>query len=304
MKKNIVVLFLIIFSFLFIVCKKDEVKNENTITPVEKSVKYDLAFERDGMIFVKNFQKNIIDSLFAGFNPALSPDGRYLAFTNYYGSKRHVTLYDFNTKKIIPINIPNDNNYGPTWSPDGKLIAFNIFYNNNWYIAVTNKENTLFRIITDRIKKGTYSPSWISDSKKILVHDLDNIYMVDLDGNVLNKYSINNIARDLLISSQTRFILSSDEKKLFFSAGVDEDSDDFEEPPEAIFYYDFNSKKLNRISPKGLYCADLVLKNDSIIFFSAAKNNEEPFSIYSINIFEKKPILLVKNGSSPCVSVK
>ena len=303
MKKINVVLFLVIFSFLFIVCKKDEIKNENKVNNVEESVIYDLAFEKDGMIFVANFQKNILDSLFEGFNPALSPDGHYLAFTDYNGGKRHVTIYDFNTKKRIPINIPNDNNYGPIWSPDGKLIAFNIFYNNNWYIAVANKENTTVRIITDKIKRGTYSPSWFSDSKKLLVHDLDYIYLVDLDGNILKKYFVNDIAKDLLVSSQTRFIMSSDEKKLFFSAGVDEDSDDFDEPPEAIFYYDFNLKKLNRLSPKGLYCAEIILKNDSMLYFYAAKDNEEPFSIYSINIFEKKPILLVKNGSSLSVNI-
>jgi len=52
-----------------------------------------------------------------------------------------------------------------------------------------------------------------------------------------------------------------------------------------------------------LYCAEIILKNDSILYFYAAKDNEEPFSIYSINIFEKKPILLVKNGSSLNVSI-
>ena len=40
------------------------------------------------------------------------------------------------------------------------------------------------------------APEWARDGKSIFCHDLDNIYQIDLDGNVLKKWELSKILTD------------------------------------------------------------------------------------------------------------
>ncbi|MEP7347865.1 MAG: hypothetical protein ABI877_21520, partial [Gemmatimonadaceae bacterium] len=60
--------------------------------------------------------------------PALSPDGRFLAFvTGRWSELSHydVALLDIETDSVRRITTGDDTETGPTWSPDGTRLAFN-----------------------------------------------------------------------------------------------------------------------------------------------------------------------------------
>ena len=54
-----------------------------------------------------------------------SPDGRRIAFIDFEGGKRTLSVYDLATGAVTPIASLNlSNAYSPTWSPDGARLAF------------------------------------------------------------------------------------------------------------------------------------------------------------------------------------
>ncbi len=295
-----------VFVFLIVIllfgCQKDDKKAE-TPNKEENMISYDLAFQRNDKICIMKFDDKRVDSIIVGSDPALSADGKYVAYTDYSNDKRHVTMLNLTSKQNTPVNISNDNNYGPVWSPDSKLLALSVFKNRNWYIGVVNKENSIFKYITDKLTRGAFSPAWTGDSKRLIVHDLDKIFMFDLDGNVLKTFSVREVAKNYSVSSSTRFTLTPDEKNLIYSAGVDEEGD-FEEPPEAIFSYNIENKKITRLSPKGMFCADPVLTANQEILFSGSQGVDQIWSIYKISMNGGKPELVVKDGVLPSVKLK
>ena len=54
------------------------------------------------------------------------------------------------------------------------------------------------------------APEWARDGKSIFCHDLDNIYQIDLDGNVLKKWELSKILTDASMNSGDRLSVSPD----------------------------------------------------------------------------------------------
>jgi Tol biopolymer transport system component len=296
--------FVVLLAFcLFIGCRKEEKKVEAPADTEVNLTVYDMAFQKDDKVCILKYDDMKIDSTLTGSDPCISPDGKKIAYTDFSNDKRHVTIYNPTTKQQTPVNIPNDNNYGPAWSPDNNLLAFSVFKNHNWYIGVVNKENSIFKFVTDKLTRGAYSPSWSPDSKRLIVQDLDKIYLLDLDGNILKTFEVKEVAKNYSVSSSTKFIYTPDEKSFIYSAGVDEDGD-FDEPPEAVFIYDIQNKKIKRLTPKGLYCTDPVLNTKNEVLFSGSKSMDEPCSIYKVSLNGGKPELVIKDASLPSVRSK
>jgi Tol biopolymer transport system component len=298
-KKNLLI-YLFVFFILFGCNKKDD-ENKNERPKVE--VTYDMAFQKDETICALRFDDMKIDTLMIGSNPYISHDGKKLAYTELIDDTRHIIMYDFSTKEKVPVYISNDNNYGAVWSPNNNLLAFNVFKNYKWVTGVVNKENTLFNFITSKIKKNVYSPSWLSDSKRLVVHDLERIYIFDLDGNIIKTFFINDIIEDNSISSATCFIFTPDEKNIIYSAGIDEGFD-LAEPLETLFCYNLASKKNKRIAPAGMFCADPVLGPNEQLFFSGSYNIDETLSIYKVTLSGGMPELVVSEASFPSLRIQ
>ena len=54
------------------------------------------------------------------------------------------------------------------------------------------------------------APEWARDGKSIFCHDLDNIYYIDLDGNVLKKWELSKILTDVSMNGGDRLSVSPD----------------------------------------------------------------------------------------------
>ena len=60
----------------------------------------------------------------SGDQIALSPDGKYLAFSSAPRENMDIFLFEFSTQKMLQLTTSEGNDRSPSWSADGSLIAF------------------------------------------------------------------------------------------------------------------------------------------------------------------------------------
>jgi uncharacterized protein YraI len=76
-----------------------------------------------GMIYVYDLATGALAELTGGFDPAISPDGRTVAFTRI-GGDNGLYLIDIDGQNERRIYAGGEQLRGPAWSPDGQWIAF------------------------------------------------------------------------------------------------------------------------------------------------------------------------------------
>jgi Tol biopolymer transport system component len=247
----------------------------------QSSKSYDFCYNSKNGICVyslKDKKETLVVKINQSANPYLSSDGENIAYTSYCNQGnsicRQISVMNLSTKKRSVLETQNDNCYGPVWSPNSRFIAFNSIRktpgNYTWKVDIFDLELNKVIAVTQILKKGCFSPSWSSDSKKVIVHDMDSVYMFNLGGFVTQKYSVKEIDSILVygISSSTTFLLTDDERKIVFESSVYKDDDllGFEEPPIALFIYDAETKHAKRLTPKGCSCSSPFISGNRILF--------------------------------------
>lgn len=262
----------------------------------QSSKSYDFCYNSENGICVysvRDKKETLVIKNKESADPYLSSDGENIAYTSYCNQAksicRQISVMNLSTNKKSILETQNDNCFGPVWSPNGRFIAFSSLRETpgdyNWKVDIFDlKLNKVFPL-TQILKKGCYSPSWSSDSKKVIVQDMDSVYMFDLAGLVTQKYSVKDIDTILVygISSSTTFLLTDDERKMVFESAVFNENDLFwsGEPPTALFIYDAYTKHTKRLTPKGYSCSSPFISGDKILFnvYSPKSKNIEIYSI-------------------------
>ncbi|MFC3561450.1 TolB-like translocation protein [Pedobacter jamesrossensis] len=238
-------------------------------------------------------------------NPAISPDGNKLAYT-VLDSAEHRTIWvaDMENKSQSQLKVNNDNYYQAVWSPSGNAIAFNIFNDKKlWKVGIIKTDNTGFIILDNESKINVYSPTWKNETQ-LVAHDLVNLYTFDISGKLVETKSIIDlIGKEFSLSSSNRFFYSKDGKKLIFNAGNTDIMDGLTGPSEAVYILDLASKKVERISPKGMNVPYVFLTADDRIFYSGA---EKPFTENKIYVADLSGNIktVVDKGTNPTGALK
>jgi TolB protein len=100
--------------------------------------------------------------------------------------------------------------FGRVWSPDGKQLAFSIMADNAWHLGLVNADGSGFRFVKNaELKPEAFgAPERARDGKSIFCHDLDNIYQIDLDGNVLKKWELSKILTDASMKLPNKIVFT------------------------------------------------------------------------------------------------
>lgn len=99
-------------------------------------------------------------------SPAWSPDGKWLAFTSYKGTKTNLYLKELYSREEVVLSQYPDLNISPAWSPDGNTIALTLSKDGNPEIYLLNKQGRLLQRLTNT-SSIEVSPTWSPDGGKI-----------------------------------------------------------------------------------------------------------------------------------------
>jgi TolB protein len=245
--------------------------------------------------------------------PEISPDGTRVAFNTEADSKtrpgpeRHIAIADVASGKVTVLkDIPSDNCFGPVWSPDGKQLAFSIMAEKEWHLGLVNGDGSGFRFVknADLKSEAFGAPEWARDDKSIFCHDLDNIYQIDLDGNILKKWELSKILTDASMNGGDRLSISPDGNVLLVDVdcGAEHERKNWDGPQPAIEKFDIAGEKAVRVTGKDDFVWEpFWISNDEFLCIMQKQNENDP-SIYRMSLDGKNAKLLVKHARTPSAS--
>ena len=272
-----------------------------------------MAYEHGNNIFVADIDGTHAKKIAAGALPEISQDGTRVAFNTSEDSKtrpgpeRHIAIADVASGKITVLpNIPSDNCFGPVWSPDGTKLAFSIMAEKEWHLGLVNADGSGFRFVKNAgLKSEAFgAPEWARDGKSIFCHDLDNVYQIDLDGNVLKKWELSKILTDAGMNGGDRLSVSPDGKALLMDVdcGSEHERKNWDGPQPAIYKFDLASEKAVRVTGKNDFVWEpFWLSNEQFLCIIQKENENQP-SIYRMSLDGKNAKLLVKHARTPSAS--
>jgi TolB protein len=272
-----------------------------------------IAFEPRENIFVADTDGTHQKKIAAGASPEISPDGTRIAFNTVADSKtrsgpeRHIAVADVASGKVTVLkDIPSDNCFGPVWSPDGSKLAFSIMAEKEWHLGLVNADGSEFRFVKNAgLKSEAFgAPEWARDGKSIFCHDLENIYQIDLDGNILKKWELSKILTDASMNGGDRLSISPDGKTLLMDVdcGAEHERKNWDGPQPAIEKFDVAGDKAVRITGKDDFVWEpFWLTSDEFLCIMQKENENEP-SIYRMSLDGKNAKLLVKHARTPSAS--
>ncbi len=283
------------------------------LSGISQAAQHKIAYERGENIIVADIDGTHAKKIAAGALPEISQDGTRVAFNTEAdaktrpGPERHIAIADVASGKITVLpNIPSDNCFGPVWSPDGTKLAFSIMAEKEWHLGLVNADGSGFRFVKNAgLKSEAFgAPEWARDGKSIFCHDLDNVYQIDLDGNVLKKWELSKILTDAGMNGGDRLSVSPDGKALLMDVdcGSEHERKNWDGPQPAIYKFDLASEKAVRVTGKNDFVWEpFWLSNEQFLCIIQKENENQP-SIYRMSLDGKNAKLLVKHARTPSAS--
>ena len=128
---------------------------------------------------------NLTNNSANDIQPALSPDGKKIAFVSDRDGSWEIYIMNSNGSNLRRLTNDPNTNRNPDWSPDGKKIVFVAGGNKNKEIHIVNSNGSNLRRLTDN-PAWDYEPVWSPDGTKIVFSSErdgnSEIYIMNADG--------------------------------------------------------------------------------------------------------------------------
>ncbi len=123
------------------------------------------------------------------WEPALSPDGKQIAYESPGTKGFEIYLLDVATDKVTQLTHNDIDDWSPSWSPDGNKIAFVSNQNKNVDLYIIDlKTNVITRLTKD--PKDDVNPQWGMDNRILFNSNRTGaweIYEINPDGTGLKQ---------------------------------------------------------------------------------------------------------------------
>lgn len=117
--------------------------------------------------------------------PALSPNGRYLAFRSLRSGNSEIWVLDLKEDEVWNVsNDPRDDNW-PRWSPNGQRLAFHSNRDGNYNLYTVNRDGSDLQRVTADTALDQW-PDWSPDGRRLAFRRGMDVYVADADGEELN----------------------------------------------------------------------------------------------------------------------
>jgi Tol biopolymer transport system component len=129
------------------------------------------------------------------FNPAWSPDGRFIAFSGLIGGFNDLFVYDLEKSAVQRLTGDPYAEMDPAWSPDGRQIAFatdrfttklDVLAPGPLRLAVIDVESRAIREVGGFADAKNISPQWTADGRSLYFlsdrQGITNLYRMTLAG--------------------------------------------------------------------------------------------------------------------------
>jgi len=270
-----------------------------------------LAFERDGSVWVASLDGSGAVRLAEGVDPAISPDGRSVAYTKDTsgpkGVRRHIAIVDVATRASRGLaSVPSDNSFGPVWSPDGSGLLVYVLADKVWNLGLVKADDSAFRLVVTGGPRvfPCWSAAWASDGKSIFCQDLANIARIALDGKPLWSASAAQLFPGGGLNSGSGISPSPDGGKLLVEVDMDEPVfvNSWDGPPPAVFLVDVAGRTAMRLTEKGTLAWQPEWLDTAAFLCVVQRQGETEPSLARVPLAGGAPTLLTRNARNPTVS--
>lgn len=119
------------------------------------------AYQQQGSTFTR-----LTSGPWDDINPAISPDGRYIAFASNRSGPWDLYLLDLQNGELMPLTDTPQYEAAPAWSPDGNLLAYESYDQNLEIIIRTVFDDQTFINLSDH-PGADYHPAWSPKGRQL-----------------------------------------------------------------------------------------------------------------------------------------
>jgi len=252
---------------------------------------------RDQSVMLRKPDGSAVRIASRGSGPALSPDGRQVAFVRSYDDPASGSALCLWTAPAGPLRTllkAKARIHGLSWSPAGGQLMYVVSeFSGRTRIHLGLPGRSAPEISPAALgASGCYEPVWDPGGKSIFFHDMQNLFQVGSDGKLIQRTPLETITgRRDAVTSADRFVPSPGDPDVIAYTMEAPGSSLFikrvHEPPSALFLYRIRGRTRTRLTPQTMTAISPTWSRDGrTLLFTGYTDRQAaepyPMRVYSI----------------------